>query len=76
MFYTHNLKLFELLDFEKLNNHVIIWPADEWKDSCSYTGSTLAIQDLWKETGKIINLETPIICLLFEVSATIAISLS
>lgn len=60
VFYIRNLKLFKILDFEKLNNHTIIWPTDEWKNHCSYTGSTLAIQDLWKETGKIINLETPV----------------
>ncbi|MFA5920960.1 MAG: hypothetical protein WC856_06680 [Methylococcaceae bacterium] len=60
VFYTSTLKLFEILNFEKLNSYTIIWPTDAWRDRCSYTGSTLAIQDLWKRFGKIINLETPI----------------
>jgi hypothetical protein len=59
IFYIQNLELFKIHDSEKLNNDMVIWPSDEWKPCCSYTGSTLAIQDLWKKSGNIINLETP-----------------
>jgi hypothetical protein len=60
VFYIQDLKLSEVINVDKFKESKIVWPTDEWRDSCSYTGSTLAIQDLWKKSGKIINLETPI----------------
>lgn len=60
VFYIQDSKLSQVINVDKYKESRIIWPTDEWRDRCSYTGSALAVQDLWRKFGKIINLETPI----------------
>ena len=35
------------------------WPPEELFDRCSYSGSTLVLQELWSKSGQLINFKSP-----------------
>jgi hypothetical protein len=47
-------------NLEKSRTSTIYWPPSELFDKCSYTGSTLVLQRLWKKSGELlIGLKSP-----------------
>ncbi|NQU67567.1 MAG: hypothetical protein HQ510_06460 [Candidatus Marinimicrobia bacterium] len=49
----------KLPSHEGLNEERLIWPVEDLIQESSYYGSTLAVQKLWKQTGRMINLLSP-----------------
>jgi len=51
--------MFEKKNTFSLNESKYSWPTAEFFDKCSYSGSTLALQQLWQSAGKVlINLKS------------------
>lgn len=56
----HILKNKHELKYDKMNPDVFLWPPLNIEESFSYNESTLHIQKIWKQTGKLIALESPL----------------